>query len=297
MTFGSPLPSRDGKKLFVVGALGRGELSRYDSQSAGFVPFLSGISADSVAYSQDGQWVAYATYPEGTLWTSKLDGSQRQQISYPPLWAEAPCWSPDGKQIAFHAFSNGQKVKLYTVSSDGGTPRELLPGDSQGDQFDPGWSPDGTRIVFGSGYSNPNATIRILDLRTHQVSTLPGSKGFFSPRWSPDARSIAAMPIDSSRLMLFDLAAQKWEEIAKITAAFPLWSKTGEYIYFLHQQKQMSVMRVRLRDRKLERVTDLRNFRQTGNYGYWLGLAPNDSPLLLRDVGTQEIYALDWQAP
>jgi Tol biopolymer transport system component len=296
MTFVSPLPSKDGKKLFVVGALAHGELSRYDSQSAGFVPFLSGISADSVTYSRDGQWVAYASYPEGTLWTSKLDGSQRLQISYPPLWAEEPCWSPDSKQIAFNAFSNGQKAKLYTVSSDGGTPRELLPGDSQGDQFDPCWSPDGTRIVLGSGYSNPNATIRILDLRTHQVSTLPGSKGLFAPRWSPDGRSIAAMPIDSNSLMLFDLAAQRWEEIAKITAAFPLWSKTGEYIYFLHQQDQMSVMRVRIRDRKLERVADLKNFRQTGNYGYWLGLALDDSPLLLRDIGTQEIYALDWQA-
>ena len=42
---------------------------------------------------------------------------------------------------------------------------------------------------------------------------------------------------------------------------------------------------------------DLKNFRQTGYYGSWLGMAPDDSPLLLRDTGTQEIYALDWEAP
>jgi hypothetical protein len=29
----------------------------------------------------------------------------------------------------------------------------------------------------------------------------------------------------------------------------------------------------------------------------WTGLAPDDSPLALRDIGTQEIYALDWEAP
>ena len=29
----------------------------------------------------------------------------------------------------------------------------------------------------------------------------------------------------------------------------------------------------------------------------WTGLAPDDSPLVLRDIGTQEIYALDWAAP
>jgi len=58
-----------------------------------------------------------------------------------------------------------------------------------------------------------------------------------------------------------------------------------------------AVMRVRIRDRKLERVANLKNLRQTGYFGAWLGLAPDDSPLLLRDTGTQEVYALDWQEP
>jgi len=48
----------------------------------------------------------------------------------------------------------------------------------------------------------------------------------------------------------------------------------------------------------VERVVDLKNFRMTGySWGFWLGLAPDDSPLLLRDVGTQEIYALDVDLP
>ena len=65
MTFSSPLPSKDGKKLFVVGALARGELTRYEAKSADFVPFLSGISADSVSFSKDGQRVAYVSFPGG----------------------------------------------------------------------------------------------------------------------------------------------------------------------------------------------------------------------------------------
>jgi Tol biopolymer transport system component len=119
MTFSFPLPSKDGKKLFVVGGLASGELARYDAKSAEFVPFLSGISAEGVSFSKDGQWVAYVSYPEGTLWTSKLNGSQRLQLSYPPLYAMNPRWSPGGKQIVFCAFSPGQKEKLYTVSTDG----------------------------------------------------------------------------------------------------------------------------------------------------------------------------------
>ena len=78
---------------------------------------------------------------------------------------------------------------------------------------------------------------------------------------------------------------------------FPNWSKNSDYVYFLHGENQPSVMRVRLRDRKVESVADLKNFRLTGYYGAWLGMAPDDSPILLRDTGTQEVYALDWQVP
>jgi hypothetical protein len=34
-----------------------------------------------------------------------------------------------------------------------------------------------------------------------------------------------------------------------------------------------------------------------GYWGMWFGLAPDDSPLLLKDTGSQEIVALDWQVP
>jgi len=296
MAFFSPLPSKDGKKLFVVGALARGELTRYDTRSAEFVPFLSGISADSVSFSKDGQWVAYVSFPEGTLWKSKLDGSQRIQLTYPPLTAVFPSWSPDGQQIVFYGMRLPQKTKLYTVATEGGTPREMIPEDSA-EEYDPTWSPDGTRIAFGGPPAEVTGTIRILDVNTHQILTLPDSKGLFSPRWSPDGRYLIAMPLDSRSLSLFDFATQKWEQIAKLSLGFPNWSKNGDYVYFLHEENQPSVMRVRIRDRKVERIADLKEFRQTGYWNVWLGLAPDDSPLLLRDAGTQEIYALDWQAP
>ena len=172
----------------------------------------------------------------------------------------------------------------------------MIPEDSE-EEFDPTWSPDGTRIAFGGPSADRNATIRIFDFKTHQVSPVPGSNGFYSPRWSPDGRYLTALSYDSNSLMLFDFTSQKWEQIAKITLGFPNWSKSGDYVYFLHEQDQPSVMRVRISDRKLERVADLKDFRQAGFYTIWLGMAPDDSPLLLRDTGTQEIYALDWQTP
>jgi serine/threonine protein kinase/Tol biopolymer transport system component len=296
MTFSSPLPGKNGKQLFVVGALARGELVRYDVKSVAFMPFLSGISAESVSFSKDGQSVAYVSFPEGTLWASRADGSQRVQLSYPPLYAMQPRWSPDGKQIVFFDFAPGKKARLYTVSSDGGEPREMMAEDPEA-QLDPCWSPDGTRIVFGGASSDPNTTIRILDVKTQQISIVPGSKGYFSPRWSPDGRYIVALPRSPHILALFDFSSQKWEELTKVAGDFPVWSRTGECVYFLHEGDQPSVMRVHIRDLKVELVADLKDFRQTGYFGYWLGMTPDDAPLLLRNAGTQEIYGLDVDLP
>jgi Tol biopolymer transport system component len=296
MIFSLPLPSKDGKKLFVVGELDRGELVRYDAKSAELVPFLSGISAGQPVFSKDGQWAAYLTEPERTVCISKLDGSQRLQLSYPPLWAMLAWWSPDGKYIGFSGCPPGQKCKLYTVPTDGGRPREMIPEDPQ-EQWDASWSPDGTRMVFGGNYEDPSTAIRILDVKTRQISTLPGSKGLFSPYWSPDGRYVVAMPCDSHSLMLFDFATQRWEEVAKVQAGYPRWSKTGDYVYFWHWEEPPSVMRVRIRDRTLERVADLKKLGQAGRFLEGLSMAPDDSILLTRDTGAQEIYALDWQVP
>jgi len=54
--------------------------------------------------------------------------------------------------------------------------------------------------------------------------------------------------------------------------------------------------RVRVDDPKLDRLVKLTNIRRAGAWG-WTGLASDDAPLLLRDVGSEEIYALDWQVP
>jgi len=294
MSFSSPIFGKDGKKLFVVGNLSRGELTRYDMKSGQLVPFLSGISGDHAKFSRDGQWVAYVSYPEGDLWKCKADGSEPVQLTSPPLRPFLPEWAPDGKRIIFFSRIQGKETTTYTVPADGGTPVRMMP-ENSGDAWDASWSADGNKIVFGGAPADPTSTLQILDVNSHAVSTVPDSKGLFSPRWSPDGRYIVALPYHSRSLMLFDVAAQKWTEIAKMTMGFPNWSKNSDYVYFLHEEDQPSVMRVRIRDHKVELIADLKKFRQAGFFNVWLGMTPDDSPILLRDVGTQEIYSLDFQ--
>ena len=300
MSTGATLPSKDGKRLFVIGWKPRGELVQYDSKSQQFVPYLSGISADGLAFSRDGAWVAYVTFPEGVLWRSRVDGSQRLQLTFPPVQAVLPRWSPDGKRIAFMAVAPGKPWKISLVSAEGGSSQQLLPGERI--EGDPNWSPDGNSLVFGrvpwmEGGTGGTATIQLLDLRTHQLSTLPGSEGLYSPRWSPNGRYVCALTADSSKLLLFDLTTQKWVELANMSVGYPNWSGEGKYIYFdSFNGDDPALFRVRISDRKLERLASLKGFRRPGPW-YWFGLAPDDSPLLVRNVGIGEIYALDWDAP
>ena len=298
LSLSSALPGKDGKKLFVVGQTYRGELVRYDSQSAQFAPYLGGISAEYVAFSKDGVWVSYVSYREGTLWRSKVDGSERLQLTYPPSDAVLPRWSPDGKNILFFEFAGGanKPARIYEVSANGGSPRQLLPDDRE-QQLDPNWSPDGSKIVFAGESNNPASFIRILDLASHKVSNLADSQGLFSPRWSPDGRFISAFSSDSTRLLLFDLQTQKWTQLASGSLSWLNWSHDGQYVYVLDFRDKNAVVRIRIRDHAIERVADLGNLITAGRYGGSLALTPDDSPLLLRDTGSQDVYSVDWQSP
>jgi eukaryotic-like serine/threonine-protein kinase len=302
LSFHSPVPSLDGKKLFVFGVQRRGEIVRFDLNSGQFVPFLPGVSAEGLSFSRDKQWVTYATYPEATVWRSKVDGTDRLQLSFPPLRAALPRWSPDGNQIALMGQLAGKPWKVYLVSADGGTPKEAMPGERH--EADPSWLPKRNALVFGGapwagGGITEHGAIYLLDLSTQQVSALPGSQGLFSPRPSPDGRFIAAVTADSGELKLFDLASQKWLELAKLIVSWPSWSRDGKYIYFgNYVGNDSAIFRVRVSDHKIELVVALKDLRPAfGIFGNWSGLAPDDSPLVLRDIGTEEVYTFDWRAP
>jgi Tol biopolymer transport system component len=297
MDFLGSVPSKDGKKLFVIGWQRRGELARYDFKSQQFVPFMSGISADGPSFSRDKQWVAYTTIPEGNLWKSKADGIERLQLTFPPLTAYEPRWSPDGKRIAFQGIAPGQPWKMYLISSDGGAPEEVMTGIG-----DLGWSPDGTSLIFHSGMADFASTspraIQLLDLKTRQVSTIRDSEGLYSPRWSPDGRYIAALRVGPETLQILDVRTKKWIELAKIQVGFPMWSWDSNYIYFDSLESVPTLYRVRVADHSLEKVASLAGIRLAPtNGGSLTGLAPDDSPLVVRNVGSQEIYALDLELP
>jgi WD40-like Beta Propeller Repeat len=153
LSFLAPLPSVDGRRLFAVGEIRRGELLRYDTKRAEFVAAFSGLSADEVDFSRDGNWMTYTTYPQNELWRSRLDGSSRQQLTSAPMKVANVQWSPDGRQIAFDGKMPGQVWKGYVIGAEGGTPKGI----TAAPWPHASWSPDGTRMVIGAAAGRETA--------------------------------------------------------------------------------------------------------------------------------------------
>jgi Tol biopolymer transport system component len=298
MQFGALVPSPDGKKLFAQGFQARGELVRYDLSSHQFVPFLSGISAGDLAFSTDGKWIAYVSYPERILWRSRADGSDRLQLTFPPIVAALPRWSPDAAQLAFLNMEAGSRWKILLLSAEGGAPQEMLAGDPF--QADAEWSPDGKHMVYSRrGEGGP--TIQVLEPNSKQSSTIPGSQGLFSPRWSPDGRHLIALSNDSRRIVPFDFKTGKWSDWIRGqgTLAYPSWSADGKYLYFdTPQTGSPAYYRAKLGQSRPELLVGLKDIKQfSGGLGFWTAITPDGSPLFVRDLSTDEIYAFDLDLP
>jgi Tol biopolymer transport system component len=139
----------------------------------------------------------------------------------------------------------------------------------------------------------------VLDLQSQRVTTLPGSDGLADPIWSPDSRYIVAPTFDSQKVFLFDARSKEWAGLVDLPSGPPSWSRDGKFVYFdVPSTNEPAIYRVRVADRKLERLVSLKGYQRAfGFNGRWMGLAPDDSPLLLHDLGVQEIYALDVDFP
>jgi Tol biopolymer transport system component len=132
-------------------------------------------------------------------------------------------------------------------------------------------------------------------VKTSQITDVPDSENLFSPRCSPDGRYIAALSSDSTKLMLYDMEKKSWAQLAVSKFGFENWSRDGKYLYAEdYSDKTDDLVRVNAASGKLENLFSLKDVpRGFDPWEFWIGLAPDDSLLLMRDKSTQEIYSLD----
>jgi Tol biopolymer transport system component len=287
------MPSRDGKQIYALGTKQRGELVRYDMKSKQFVPILQGVSATNLTSSKDGNWVAYLSYPDRTLWRSRSDGTERQQLV--PDAVACPTISPDGQRVLF--VQNGI---IYLIGIDGGERRAIV-NDGTGPAD---WSPDGNKLAFWTTRDQEQSQANFLDLATGKRSVVPGSVGFLGSHWISDDKLVAVD--EHSAFVVLDLNTQKWSALG-LDAKSNLITRWGvspehKYLYYTTGGPDPELVLFRLGDHKSQTIASLKDFHFAGYLQVHgaetqVGVAPDGSPVFTRDIGTQEIYALSIKWP
>jgi len=165
--------------------------------------------------SPDGKTIVFAgqskkdTGWHWQIWTLPVDGGKPKQLTQAPasFIDGFPCWSPDGKTIAYvraradKVYSTGfSEVNIYTVSVNGGDPKALT-SDSDSAKFGPiAWSPDGKQIAYYSFPDDPDkedlraGILKILSVDdgvSRAVREIQVAHAHIELDWSPDNKRIA----------------------------------------------------------------------------------------------------------
>lgn len=294
LDFRRPTIAADGRRIFAVGWQLRGELVRFDRETKGFVtlPGFESTSAEWLSYSGDGERVAFVSYPEADLWRSHVDGSNRVQLTFPPMQVAEPGWSPDGQILAFSGKLPEQPWQVYLISSDGGIPQPISPDNRPGRS--PTWSPDSRYLAFDrAGHER----IQVFEIATRTIAEFAGSDDLTWPRWSPDGRHIAAYSEGS--LYLFDIESESRQLLVEdLPIEGFYWDSDSQHIHFVDPfwvTVDRSVYRFDIRSKTIEKVATVGGVRPAwGVWNMWVGVARDGAPLLLRDLSIHHIYALDW---
>src|SRR5690242_21669258 len=105
------------------------------------------------------------------------------------------------------------------------------------------------------------------------------------------------MDTDSSALLLYSFAKRHWSRLTTLHVGYPNWSHDSKYVYFDRFADPPGIGRVRVSDGTVEQIVNVAGDDRLWTLHSWTGLAAADSPLLVRDISVQQIYALEVSWP
>lgn len=192
-----------GGQIYTV-EIGDGEESEVNS------PFGSGVYHPS--WSQNNEIIvshsAGREYPQ--LWLASAQELEWESITPEISFQFQPVWSPDGTSYAFSGapgeiFSQWfetifggfrltefdiQQRDIWLVDVASGQMTQLT--DSEEDEFDPAWSPDGKQLAYISTIDEQNTEIYIVDKDGSNKTRITNNDALdVHPSWSPDGEMLA----------------------------------------------------------------------------------------------------------
>jgi eukaryotic-like serine/threonine-protein kinase len=202
--------------------------------------------------------IAFASARSGLpqIYRSNIDGTNLVQLTEVEHGACQPSWSPDGSQLVFISpcRRGGDSLEtaypdatLYVMSADGTGVSRLMA--VPGADFDPAWSPDGTRIAFTSTRDG-NKHIYVLDLDSMAVTRLTSFNVNIEssqPAWSPDGKQIAYLMkrVGAYQVWVMSDLGQDNVQLARSGQSLwdfgPTWSRDGRVILFSQRRSSGSL--------------------------------------------------------
>jgi TolB protein len=168
------------------------------------------------------------------IFVADYDGANERQVTHTGSINVSPCWTPDGKEIYFTSFKNGDP-QLYRVDVASGKIAKI--GNYAGLMAAPAVSPDGTKIAIVMFIAG-NSEIYILDTSGRIILRLTNNTSIdTSPTWGPGGKQIAFASDRSGAPQIF-ICDVDGNNTHRLTYQgdyndSPIWSARGDRITFV----------------------------------------------------------------
>lgn len=232
--------------LWSVDLIGSGTSAKLDRQLT-----LGTLSYGHPSISPDGRWVVFTmgSSDKQNIYKMAINGGQPAQLTFfDTATSTSPAWSPDGQQVAFIC-DQGGAAKVWIVSADGTSARQLHRTDASDTNRELAWAPSTDIIYQKPGMHN----LRRLNVGSQEESVIRSEDAdgwlTLSPRSSPDGKRIAVYwsRHDADGVWVINLERYSEELFGPRHYAPFGWSPDGNFVYAFMIEGGREIIQIDLR--------------------------------------------------